>query len=422
MAAAWLGSSADRNMRELRLTDAPAIATLIHSFGWQQTERDLRHLLSSNNVIAFGYFEESTSELLSLAALQSFDSTAEAGEIGFGFLSYVATTPHARRQGLASALVTSLLAFVPSSIPIALLGSPDGAPMYKAKFGFTDRGHGHLVSMGKEKLARIKIDYAGFRPFFGSAGGEKRMVLIPKLETLYDVSLLPAEEALDDLLELDRRVFGVDRRDALSKWVDAYPDSAWAVCDYAEGHILGYVVCRPMHPTGFFLGPMVCESMDHAECLLLAALAGLPDGVEEVHALMLDVWGAGEKAEEPSFDCEPDGVGRGNDAGLCREWKISGAVQHRQLIGGIALASAYEIGFVRISEEPSRLMVREGSSLALGEGSAAESSSSADAPASPSAASPHSRLAHSIAWIDAMPEAQAAGKARPFAAAGYEFG
>jgi len=83
--------------------------SLIHSpgVGWQQTSTDLAELLDDHHGAALGIFDSSTGALLCQAMLPSF---CPGGDQFWGWLAYVATAPEARRRGLATSLVSALLA------------------------------------------------------------------------------------------------------------------------------------------------------------------------------------------------------------------------------------------------------------------------------------------------------------------------
>jgi GNAT superfamily N-acetyltransferase len=256
-------------MRNLCASDVPSVATLIHSIGWQQTEEDLLSLVAGGTVI--GDFEAETGELLSVAALQTFhepSGTALESEHarGYSWLSYVATAPRARRRGLASALVASLLASAPAGVPIGLYGSADGAPLYASRFGFVDCAQAQLMALAPH--------HAPCNPSPSSA---------PR-----GCVLVPASEALDEIAALDARVYGVDRAAALRRWARAgsVGRAGWALqCD---GEVVGFVLSRALHD-GVILGPLVCRGDDEADALLSCALGSLGSERPTVQMLVLRV-------------------------------------------------------------------------------------------------------------------------------------
>ena len=298
-------------VRRLRPVDVPVVAALIHSIGWGQTASDVENLLSREECRALGSYEEAgfedgPGELLSIAALQCFDEPQSREETrGYGWLCYVATEPHARRKGLAGALITMLLSAAPVGTSLGLYGSAVGAPLYEKRFGFVDRGHAQFMSLGSDALRSIQ----------------------PPTALPPGCSLAPASEVLPGVLALDQTVYGVDRSQELSRWACVEPATGqtrracWALV--SGGDVVGFVLGRAMHPgERIFLGPLIARTEDEAEVLLHAALSALSDDIEEVSMLVLDVGGpAGE-------------------------------------IYGEGSALADRVGFERVGAVPSRLMTR----------------------------------------------------------------
>ena len=325
--------------RPLRRADVPDVTALIHSFGWGQTSTDIEACLDSTETQTLGEFDTATNQLVSMAVLQLF-TRRSTSDTGYGWLSYVATAPHARRRGLASALITTLLSTAPQNVPIGLYGSPDGAPLYAARFGFVDRGHANLVELSTDALRAIQCPTA------------------PR-----ECALVPAAEVMSAITALDELTSGVDRSAALDRWAATTPEACWALRTDADGEVVGFVICRPLHPSGVFIGPLTCRDDAEAEVLLRAALTSVPqETTHSAQMLTIDVWGGDGEAPRPSST--------GDKA------------------PGDAFATA-RLGFERLGEVPSRLMVQG--------------------------------TRPSVPWVDRVARASE-GAARPFAAAGFEFG
>ena len=259
--------------RRVRPTDAQSVTALIHTVGWQQTADDVEALLTREGTNVLGTFEEAAfddgdGELLSMAAMQTFRALPAPGS-GYEWLCYVASAPQARRRGLASALIATLLSSVPVGSSIGLFGSVDGAPLYEKHFGFVDCGYAQLFCMNKAAISKVHAP-----------------------AELPDCSLVNVVQALPEVLALDRQCYGVDRGKALSKWASESPGVCWALLA-SEGQALGFLLVRPMHPgSGVFLGPLVARTEAEAEALLRTTLASLPPEVEEVGMLVIDVRGS----------------------------------------------------------------------------------------------------------------------------------
>jgi predicted N-acetyltransferase YhbS len=247
-----------------RLTDSSvsSMEALIRApdVGWQQTEADLRVLVSGNagGVNALGIHDEATGELLSMAALSTFDGPNR--EAAWGWLAYVVTTARARRLRLARTLVEALLRDAPPCA-IGLYGSTAGVPLYSA-LGFVGCGTAQLMQRlpGPAELA-------------GSA-------TLPS-----GMEITPARAALGTICALDAQIYGADRGALLAGWADS--EASWVLRE--GGQLVGYVLARPAHPAGaVWLGPLVAPSVEAAEAMLRTALAALPDEAT-VQMLLPDV-------------------------------------------------------------------------------------------------------------------------------------
>ena len=355
---------------------------LIHSpgVGWQQTSTDLAQILGDNHGAALGIFDSSTGALLCQALLPSFGPD---GDQSWGWLAYVATAPEARRRGLATSLVSALLASgTGSPSVVGLYGSRAGVHMYETA-GFRRCGTAQLVQRSAE-----------IRPAVGSAaadGSVERSAACSSLQRLR-----PADVITSGVAELDARVYGADRSTTLARW--AKSGMGWVLLDargMARGrdshgaqtrHVLsaqcthwcmalcavqakGYVLGRAIFPSGLFLGPLVaCDPAD-AEALLRAALDAAPNDAP-VQMLLPQVW---TSPAAPSANS--DGAG----------WTWDGCFEASFVQGLVR-----RLGFERLGE-PAQLMVR---------------GSSAGVP-----------------WMRTWSQKEVSkGAARPFAATGYEFG
>ena len=327
--------------RPLRRADVPDVTALIHSFGWGQTSTDIEGCLDSTETQTLGEFDTATNQLLSMAVLQVF-TRRSTSDTGYGWLSYVATAPHARRRGLASALITTLLSTAPQNVPIGLYGSPDGAPLYAARFGFVDRGHANLVELSTDALRAIQCPTA-------PSG----------------CALVPAAEVMSAIIALDELTSGVDRSAALARWAATTPEACWALRSDADGgEVVGFVLCRPLHPSGVFIGPLTCRNDAEAEALLRAALSSVPRETPLAQMLTVDVWGGEGALPGPPTGDEAPGE-------------------------ALELATG-RLGFARLGAVPSRLMVHG--------------------------------TRPPVPWVERAARARREGATRPFAAAGFEFG
>jgi len=194
--------------------DIPAMSALIHREGikWEQTSEDLSLLVCNDENIVLGAFHGNNEELLGTAALSLHGS--------HGWVSYVATHPRFRGHGIATSLVSSLLA------------GPLGRGIYE-KLGFesVEGLSAHLLQTESER----KTDPC----------------------PLHGRSILPARDALPAIAALDREVYGSDRTVALRSWLDSAPDACWALFCNDDRRLRGFVMGRPIYPSGVFLGPVI---------------------------------------------------------------------------------------------------------------------------------------------------------------------
>ena len=348
MATAVAASDAS-NIRILRASDASAMTSLIQGpgIGWQQTTSDVEHVLEQGTVLGI----HDSSQLASTAAWIPTGND-------FGWLAYVATAPASRRRGHARELVSRLLATTAAQggcLNCGLFGSELGAPLY-ASLGFSTRGDAQFV----EAQLPLSVDQRG------CAQRPDRLV--------------PAAEALPQLLALDAVIYGVDRSALLTRWSQRMPEAGWVLLS-ADGHTAdGYVLGRAIHPAGgAWIGPLVARDVREAESLLRAALEGAAaSGCDKVQALLPALLAFEERTQtwQPRRAADGSvGAGEGGEGGE-----------------DAARALAARYGF-RAVGTPSLLMVRSDDPRAL------------------------------PPWAQRLlPEALQQGSARPFAATGFEFG
>jgi len=157
----------------------------------------------------------------------------------------VATCAPARRRGYASSLVRELLDRIDRAataaddgVSIGLYGSTSGTSLY-ASLGFRDVGWAQLVRGCGQQGSKCS----------GPPFEEKR-----RAEQL-SVRLVPARDALQLICSLDREIYGADRAADIARWARSEKGeergTCWALSGGAGAVVVeGYVLCRPMHPTG----------------------------------------------------------------------------------------------------------------------------------------------------------------------------
>ena len=227
-------SRAAVQIREMGLADIPAGLALCRASGWNQTEHDWRHFLTTAPHGALAAVEHG--QLIGTVATLPYGP--------FAWISMVLVDPAARRRGIGTLLLERGLALIPDPIVARLDATPAGEPLYR-KLGF----------LGEYRLARwfLDVDTRG-----ASSATAARPLTSADLRAVHDI---------------DARVFGASRATLLERLASEAPEYAWAV--ERDGRLHGYLLGRHGHVREQ-LGPLVAESADVAEHLLDACLAANP--------------------------------------------------------------------------------------------------------------------------------------------------
>jgi ribosomal protein S18 acetylase RimI-like enzyme len=227
-------SGAAVQIREMGLADIPAGLALCRASGWNQTEHDWRHFLTTAPHGA----------LVAVEHGQVIGTVATLPYGPFAWISMVLVDPAARRRGVGTLLLERGLALIPDPIVARLDATPAGEPLYR-KLGF----------LGEYRLARwfLDVDTRG-----ASSATAARPLTSADLRAVHDI---------------DARVFGASRATLLERLAAEAPEYAWAV--ERDGRLQGYLLGRHGHVREQ-LGPLVAESADVAERLLDACLAANP--------------------------------------------------------------------------------------------------------------------------------------------------
>jgi len=160
----------------------------------------------------------------------------------FSWIGMVLVDPAERRQGIGTQLLQKALDVLRDQPTVGLDATPAGREVY-LKLGFVDDCR--LSRMGMivaDSFARNEISPA------------RRMT----------------EADLPKVFELDRNVFGADRRTVLEWMFVGAPEYAWVLM--REDHLAGFTLGR--HGFNFeHIGPVVAENAEAAKQLVSAALA-----------------------------------------------------------------------------------------------------------------------------------------------------
>lgn len=173
----------------------------------------------------------------------------------FTWLSMMLVDPAARRAGVGTRLMATVLDAIGEGVCVRLDATPFGEPLYR-RFGFED----------EYRLARTRVEAD---PERHRASPDARRIT-------------PAD--LPSIVERDQAVFGADRSALLADFLRRAPDFAWqsdrAYCFGRPGHMFPQI------------GPIVAEDLASAREILAHCLARSPG-----QTIVVDL------------PCRPDGLG-----------------------------------------------------------------------------------------------------------------
>lgn len=211
-------------LRLMTLGDVPEAMRLIDVAGWNQTAADWERFLSASPEGCFA--AEREGRVIGT-------STTIVYEGRFAWIGMVVVDAQHRRQGLGTALLERAIRYLDSRrVPCMKLdATPQGKPLYE-KFGFLSE-----YDIERWMLKR--------RPD-GSAAGK-------------------ASVEIEDVLRLDREIFGADRSELLRSLTEAAPDFSLVAREKVgvAGYTLGRRGSRADH-----LGPWMARTEDVAAILL----------------------------------------------------------------------------------------------------------------------------------------------------------
>ncbi len=226
--------------RAMTLDDVAAGHALSRASGWNQRADDWTLLLSRNP----GRF------VAAVADDGRIVGTAGAACYGnaLAWVCMVLVDAAARGQGVGTRLMEAVLERLDDMALVGLDATPQGRPVY-ARLGFAEDRT--FLRLGAERTAASATD-AAVRP------------------------LEPGD--LDEVLSVDRDVFGADRSHVL-RWAR---DRAPAWCAREGAALTGYCFARNGEHSRH-IGPVVARSADVARRLLMAAAGG------DDHRVIVDV-------------------------------------------------------------------------------------------------------------------------------------
>jgi predicted N-acetyltransferase YhbS len=256
-------STASVQIRQMSRSDIPAGLRLCRASGWNQTERDWEHFLTTAPAGAL-VAEEDGHVIGSVATLPYGP---------FAWVSMVLVAPTARRRGLGTMMLERGLALIPGTTVARLDATPAGEVLYR-KLGF----------VAEYGLARWFLD------------GSRRPVGVPGDARPLALADWPA------IRESDARAFGASRAALLQRLAEQAPEYAWVA---EQGGLLhGYVFGRHGHVREH-LGPLIADDAATAGRLLDACLSANPgravflDAPDDQVAWRAELVGRGFAIERP---------------------------------------------------------------------------------------------------------------------------
>jgi ribosomal protein S18 acetylase RimI-like enzyme len=226
--------------RLMTMADVPAGMRLKDLAGWNQTAADWERFLSASPSGCF---------VAEVEGRVVGTTTTIVYEGRFAWIGMVLVDPEFRGRGIGTHLLNKAIEHLDSQgVPtLKLDATPEGQPLYE-KLGF----------VREYEIERWTLDRPGTGSDSRSLGGSslsnlqaiadwqseidnRKHVLIPQpRENGSAIGIGPPE--LEDVLELDREVFGADRGDLLRSLVSAAPEFALAVRE--RGGLAGYAFGR----------------------------------------------------------------------------------------------------------------------------------------------------------------------------------
>ena len=219
------------NIRSLFESDIPAAMRLKEGAGWNQTVTDWRRLLALEPNGCFAAVRDGR-------LVGTTTTTLYGNELAW--IGMVLVDPQERRQGIATQLMNVALEFLKDKVAtVKLDATAQGKPVYE-KLGF----------QAESLLERW------------SGTGNAR-----NAETSKD-------DAIHDLLALDRVAFAADRSKLIEKLIDdaSVPP---VLLRAANGALNGYALAR-RGTNADYVGPVVAKDPQHVESLLDQVLSELP--------------------------------------------------------------------------------------------------------------------------------------------------
>ena len=226
-----------RTLRRMTPADIPAATALMVTVGWPYRDADWARLLHWSPDGCFVIEEEGDKggELIGTVTTTPYG-------MALAWVGMMVVRPERQRQGFGQQLMRAAL--------------------------------DHLIARGTERVM-LDASEAG-RPLYRQVGF-RELNKIERWEGRASTYLGPRAQPMrpadiSGVLDLDARLFGLDRQPILARLLDEFPDLAWV--DYHQGKLEGYLLGHQVG-NGIHLGPWMSWSAASAERLLRIALEQL---------------------------------------------------------------------------------------------------------------------------------------------------
>jgi GNAT superfamily N-acetyltransferase len=237
----------------MRADDVPAAERLCRASRWNQTAREWELFLGlagDRCLVA-----EHAGRVVGTAVTAVYAPTV-------AWIAMVLVDPDERGRGIGRALLRRAIEAAPPGCTPSLDATPAGRGLYLT-LGFSD----------EYELTRLRGAVVREPVVTGTTGGRR-------------VQVAGAAD-IDEIVELDRRTFGAERRAVIEWYWREAPNRAWVSRDpldrSGDASITGFALARPGHDADH-VGPIVACSTDEAIALASTALSSATAG-----SVILDV-------------------------------------------------------------------------------------------------------------------------------------
>lgn len=226
------------SVHRLSEQDIGRLIRLSKSVGWDYDAPEIKTILSSGSV--YGH-KTSAGEVVSCAAIIPYGKA-------FASLGMVIVDPNCRRLGLGKEAVTNCIQSVPGSMPVTLISTPEGKPMYE-----------HLGFKSMDSVQKLLCD--SYHPLEQGDVG--------------DHALVPFQPRhLPEIVKLDESAYGAKREKFLT--VRLKQAKRVLTVKNSSGNLVGYGASI-QGPERLLLGPIVAPN-DRIAVYLLDGLARETEG------------------------------------------------------------------------------------------------------------------------------------------------